>query len=606
MKQKGARIGRYEVVSVLGSEGARTYCRAVADDKRGGQGREDNGGGEQHSKSAEDSGGGEREQRQVLIELFDEEVSADEGVAAEFRELVQGVASLRHSNLARVVDWGNEGGCLFVVFELVQGVDLKQLQQCVLGRRELLSPSVVTYLGLELCHLLSFLEARRLEAEGAGGATPALGGLRPSQIRIGYDGSVCVAGIDIGAIVGDTETESQLRGARAGCLAPEASGGDQEDGRAALFSLGAILYECLTGRSPHAATTQAETVAAAAGAKREPVVNAAPNAPPSLCRAIEKLLSPDPARQFASCAELCRALEEARPPDGVQRQLGALVQLCNPPLDPLSTWSGAPHLPIAARFATVPRDGLSPGLWADKPGVGWGANAAFEQRAGGAESHNTSAIARRVLAPNRSYWAALCIATASLATVLAIGVWVGNSMSRMEGAEPRTAARPQSVQRAAPTPRQPVVAQDTRLAGGATAEPAAHGSSPPRVSPGVEAEELDRPPEQRDRHDLRDIGDRAGEQRLVGERAGPIESMQEKGSRPGIGRKLRRSPARKFGKKAVKARATRTAQKQPADATRPRPGPSKTRDAADRLALSARSDPGTVRLRTGPLSLDEF
>ncbi len=104
-----------------------------------------------------------------------------------------------------------------------------------------------------------------------------------------------------------------------------------------VFSVGAILHECLTGRPAFEGSTLFEIMARIASSDAEPVTRARPETPPWLARAVARALARDASRRFADGGALLRALELREP--GV-------------PLWPLVA-SGAALLVLVAVFAGV-------------------------------------------------------------------------------------------------------------------------------------------------------------------------------------------------------------------------------------------------------------
>jgi serine/threonine protein kinase/formylglycine-generating enzyme required for sulfatase activity len=97
----------------------------------------------------------------------------------------------------------------------------------------------------------------------------------------------------------------------AGYMAPEQMDSAKDVKAAAdVFSLGAILYECLSGRATFAGDSIHSVMAKVALADYEPVRKIRPDAPRWLARVIATALSRDPAKRYADGAALARALDE--------------------------------------------------------------------------------------------------------------------------------------------------------------------------------------------------------------------------------------------------------------------------------------------------------
>jgi len=91
-------------------------------------------------------------------------------------------------------------------------------------------------------------------------------------------------------------------------MAPEQARGLPVDERADVYSLGAILYQLLTGAPPHAGKTLKEALAAAASERPEAVEALATEAPAELVAVVKKAMSLDPADRYPSARELAEDL----------------------------------------------------------------------------------------------------------------------------------------------------------------------------------------------------------------------------------------------------------------------------------------------------------
>jgi tetratricopeptide (TPR) repeat protein len=87
-------------------------------------------------------------------------------------------------------------------------------------------------------------------------------------------------------------------------MPPEQARGLPVDERADVYALGAMLYYLLVGAPPHAGTTAQEVVAAAATQRPAPVRSLEADAPGELVAVVDKAMDPEPARRYATAAEL--------------------------------------------------------------------------------------------------------------------------------------------------------------------------------------------------------------------------------------------------------------------------------------------------------------
>ena len=177
--------------------------------------------------------------RDVVVKVLHPELAADPSFRARFHEEAVNAARLTHPNIVALYDIGEQGDVAYIVMELVNGPTLRE----ALGRHGPLPPSRAARLSLEVAAALDY-------AHQAG---VCHGSLKPGNILLADDGTVKVADFSIARAATDDDPgrTGEVLGAD-GYLAPEVARGDDADGRADVYGLGACLYEMLTGRRPGA------------------------------------------------------------------------------------------------------------------------------------------------------------------------------------------------------------------------------------------------------------------------------------------------------------------------------------------------------------------
>jgi eukaryotic-like serine/threonine-protein kinase len=177
--------------------------------------------------------------RDVVVKVLHPELAADPSFRARFHEEAVNAARLTHPNIVALYDTGEQGAVAYIVMELVNGPTLGE----ALGRHGPLPPSRAARLALEVAAGLDY-------AHQAG---VCHGSLKPGNILLADDGSVKVADFSIARAATEEDPGRTGEVLRAdGFLAPEVVSGDDADGRADVYGLGACLYEMLTGRAPGA------------------------------------------------------------------------------------------------------------------------------------------------------------------------------------------------------------------------------------------------------------------------------------------------------------------------------------------------------------------
>jgi len=229
---------------------------------------------------------------------------------------------LRHRNVVEVSDFGHDDGHYFVM-EYIDGPSLEEL--LAWGA---LSPSLVAYVGIELCRALAFLHHSDPDQERG----PVIHtDVSPDNVLItARDGGVKLSDFGLAKAIGRTgaETITRARG-KPIYMSPEQLADDKISARTDLFSLGLVLWRALVGTHPYAEGRprthhMGEWIRDRALAnERRSVAEAAPHAPAELCSAIEGLLQPVSART-PTAEDVFNVLRRVEPLDG-HAQLAAWI-----------------------------------------------------------------------------------------------------------------------------------------------------------------------------------------------------------------------------------------------------------------------------------------
>jgi serine/threonine-protein kinase len=262
--------------------------------------------------------------RKVAVKWLKPSLATDAVVAERFRREAIAAASLNHPNIVAVHDVFEQDGRQAVVMQLVEGKSLRQ----VLDTQKRLSPELT-------CHIGTCVAAALDHAHTAGFVHRDV---KPGNIMMTSDGRVLLT--DFGIAKGLQSAEADLTSdnimmGTAKYLSPEQVRGKKLDGRADLYSLGLVLYECLAGRVPFLGETDADT--ALARLQRDPtdLTRLRATLPTKLVVAIHQLLARNPAQRPATGADLVSTLRDA-------------AKEGPPPIDP-TPYEHSPVGPIGGR-----------------------------------------------------------------------------------------------------------------------------------------------------------------------------------------------------------------------------------------------------------------
>ncbi len=223
-------------------------------------------------------------------------------VGAMLREAFIGV-SLDHQDLVQVLDLGEHEGRYFIVMEYVRGFTLGHVLH------EAKTRGVTVPLGTIL-HVVRHV-ADALEYVHSLGDGIVHRDVSPSNVLLGTDGRVKLSDFGVAAFV--NEAGGGFLTGKPDFLPPEAFRGAQPAQAWDVYALGAVLWEALAGRAAFAGDSMAAVRAAVLAGP--PRLHDARGYPRAVLDVAERAVDPDPARRFATAAELRDALAEVHPPE---------------------------------------------------------------------------------------------------------------------------------------------------------------------------------------------------------------------------------------------------------------------------------------------------
>jgi serine/threonine-protein kinase len=256
-----------------------------------------------------------RLKRLVALKLIAPEFALDSQFRERFAEETELAMSLEHPNVVPIHDAGDVDGRLYLAMRLVDS-DLRK----VLRTDGALGPARA----LAIC----VQAAAALDAAHANGLVHR--DVKPSNVLLDANDHVYLADFGLTRRLdgqGAPSTVSRPVGTPA-YLAPEQIEGELVDGRADVYGLGCVLFECLAGSPPFARGSQLET--AWAHLEEEPPTPRmlAPGLPEAIDDVVRTALAKEPDDRYPTCAALISAAEEAcglRRAPALRRQKALLV-----------------------------------------------------------------------------------------------------------------------------------------------------------------------------------------------------------------------------------------------------------------------------------------
>jgi len=274
----GQRLGRYEVLGLLGAGGMGEVYRA-------------------HDRELD---------RQVAVKVLPEGAWSDRNRLERFELEARIVAGLSHPNIVDLHDFGREGDIVFAVSELLEGRTLrKHLGGGRLPMDEVLEISTALADGLGAAHGQGIVHRD----------------VKPENIFITRSGTVKILDFGIARappppvdqVPGDgtlpTLTGPGMVVGTTGYMSPEQVRGLPVDARSDIFSLGCVIYEMLTGRRAFDGETPADRMMAILNDEPPSAGSLRPDLPPAVDQIVQRCLAKQPETRFESARDVAFALE---------------------------------------------------------------------------------------------------------------------------------------------------------------------------------------------------------------------------------------------------------------------------------------------------------
>jgi eukaryotic-like serine/threonine-protein kinase len=314
----GARLGPYEIVSLIGAGGMGEVYRARDP----------------------------RLARDVAVKVLTVSAQDDEPLR-RFEAEARAAGSLNHPHVLAVYDVGSHGSLRYVVSELLEGQTLRgRLEQGLVPVRKAIDLARQVAEGLAAAHARGIVHRD----------------LKPENVFITKDGHLKILDFGLARLLGegpaapDAATFGVVLGTT-GYMSPEQVRGEPADARSDIFSFGAVLYEMLSGRRAFKGPSAIETMNGILKTDPPELDTLQTGLPPGLLRIVWRCLEKSPEARFKSASDLAFHLET----------------LSTASAPPVAASSGRGRrslvLPLAAFAVGAAVVGLGAALWPRAAGV---------------------------------------------------------------------------------------------------------------------------------------------------------------------------------------------------------------------------------------------
>jgi eukaryotic-like serine/threonine-protein kinase len=276
----GQRIGHYEIVRRLG-QGGMGVVYLAKDQKL---------------------------DRHVAIKLLNKRYERHEENVRRFVHEAKAASALNHPNILTIYEIAEFEGSHCIVSEYVEGRTLRE----VLATEKLDFDSIRD-ISTQIASALNAAHKARIIHRD----------IKPENIVIRDDGYVKVLDFGLAKLLAsevstiglDDRAQMQNETAKGVILgtvnymSPEQAKGEAADERTDIFSLGSVMYEMISGRTPFAGNSTAETLANLINLEAEPLNEAVPDVPPALSNIVSRMLKKQRGERYRSTQELLADLK---------------------------------------------------------------------------------------------------------------------------------------------------------------------------------------------------------------------------------------------------------------------------------------------------------
>ena len=249
-------------------------------------------------------------EKRVVLKRILPQFCSDPSFVQMFIDEAVLAARIAHPNVVQIYDFGNIEGVYFIAMEYVDGADLRKVLKSA-DQRALLTAATTAAIGegvargLECAHQLRDDQGSRLGLIHRD--------VSPHNIILSRAGEAKVMdfGIAKAALRVSRTATGTIKG-KVAYMSPEQAAGGALDGRCDQFSLGLVLWECLSGERMFAGDSDLEVLQKVVHCQIRDLRNLKPDVPVELSDIVMKMLTADPNGRFATMGDIASLLAAFR------------------------------------------------------------------------------------------------------------------------------------------------------------------------------------------------------------------------------------------------------------------------------------------------------
>ena len=233
--------------------------------------------------------------RRVAIKILNSRHGNDDQFIERFRREAKNAAALNHPNIVSIYDRGEAEDTYYIAMEFLDGRTLKEL---IVGRGAAPINVAIEY-ARQILSALRFAHRHGIVHRD----------IKPHNALVDGDGRVKVTDFGIARAGTSQMTETGSIVGTAQYLSPEQARGGEVDPRSDLYSLGVVLYELLTGKTPFDGETPVEIAMKHLSTTPKPPSKLRPDVPRELDMVVMRALAKNPDERYQSADEMEADLE---------------------------------------------------------------------------------------------------------------------------------------------------------------------------------------------------------------------------------------------------------------------------------------------------------
>jgi serine/threonine-protein kinase len=236
--------------------------------------------------------------RPVAIKVMSEALARNDDLRDRFLREAQAAGSLQHPNVVTVYDFGEVNGHLYIAMEFVDGEDLEALLQkkVSLSIGDKLDIVIDVLSGLAYAHKHGVVHRD----------------IKPANIRIDEEGRARIMDFGIAHLSSSNLTRTGVMVGTPAYMAPEQIVGGGVSPATDIFSVGAVLYELITGEKPFAGDSLQTVMYKIVSAPNPPLPTKRLGLPTELGAVVDRALAKEAGDRYPAAQDMANALTAVR------------------------------------------------------------------------------------------------------------------------------------------------------------------------------------------------------------------------------------------------------------------------------------------------------